>query len=214
MLRMGRERRPDGKGRPPSEPAYNAPDDSPPDVAFNLKALRRQQGLSLENLARLSGVSRAMLGQIETGKSVPTITLIWKIARALGVEVTDVIARRATVRQILIPRSKVRSITTSGQGFTLRTFVAGEFPVTFEFSEIEIAPEHREEVEPMTVGTRAILLVTSGEVELELEGEPLSRIAEGDAILFRADIAHSYFNPSALRAKGYLVAALQRNGKV
>ena len=60
-------------------------------VGTNLKEIRRVQGHSLDTLAAASGVSRAMLGQIETGKSVPTITLLWKVAAALGVQVAQLI---------------------------------------------------------------------------------------------------------------------------
>ena len=57
--------------------------DVPAIVGANLRRLRKAQGHSLERLAELSGVSRAMLGQIETGKSVPTVSLLWKVADAL-----------------------------------------------------------------------------------------------------------------------------------
>jgi DNA-binding XRE family transcriptional regulator len=50
-----------------------SPDELSIIVGSNLRRLRRRQGHSLERLAQLSGVSRAMLGQIETGK--PTINL-------------------------------------------------------------------------------------------------------------------------------------------
>jgi DNA-binding XRE family transcriptional regulator len=57
--------------------------DLAPVVGGNLRRLRTRRGLSLERLAQISGVSRAMLGQIELGQSAPTINVLWKIARAL-----------------------------------------------------------------------------------------------------------------------------------
>src|SRR5215813_8142085 len=54
-------------------------------VGRNLRRLRLERGLSLEALAKQSGVSRAMLGQIELGQSAPTINVLWRIARGLGV---------------------------------------------------------------------------------------------------------------------------------
>ena len=50
-----------------------------------LRRLRADRGLSLDRLAAASDVSRAMLNQIELGKSTPTIKVLWKIARALEV---------------------------------------------------------------------------------------------------------------------------------
>jgi transcriptional regulator with XRE-family HTH domain len=52
-------------------------------VGSNLRRLQTTPGLSLERLAHASGVSRAMLCQIELGQSTPTINTIWKIARGL-----------------------------------------------------------------------------------------------------------------------------------
>src|SRR5262245_61178060 len=65
-----------------------APDASPdlvPVVGANLRRLRTKRGLSLERLARVSGVSRAMLSQIELAYSAPTINVMGRIARALEV---------------------------------------------------------------------------------------------------------------------------------
>src|SRR5207244_6663512 len=63
----------------------DASTDLTPVVGANLRRLRVHRGLSLERLARASGVSRAMLGQIELGQSAPSINVLWKIARALDV---------------------------------------------------------------------------------------------------------------------------------
>ncbi|MES2933660.1 MAG: helix-turn-helix transcriptional regulator, partial [Pseudomonadota bacterium] len=56
-------------------------------VAANLARLRAARNLSLDALARLSGVSRAMLAQIESGRSVPSIRVLHRVASALQVSV-------------------------------------------------------------------------------------------------------------------------------
>src|SRR5579859_404207 len=75
---------PDEGGQWAYEVAHGAGDLAPV-VGKNLRRLRTQRGLSLERLSRASGVSRAMLGQVELGQSAPTINVLWKIARALGI---------------------------------------------------------------------------------------------------------------------------------
>ncbi|HTU64105.1 MAG TPA: helix-turn-helix transcriptional regulator, partial [Polyangiales bacterium] len=57
-----------------------APSDVLPAVAANLRRLRTRKGFSLERLARASGVSRAMLNQIELARSAPTVNVLWRIA--------------------------------------------------------------------------------------------------------------------------------------
>src|SRR6059058_1253462 len=81
----GRATAPKKASAPPSPPASVAGGDLTTVVGDNLRKLRAQRGLSLEKLAQQSGVSRAMLGQIELGQSAPTINVLWKIAAGLGV---------------------------------------------------------------------------------------------------------------------------------
>ena len=65
---------------PSNDPGIASEEDLAHVLGRNLRRLRTRQGLSLERLAKVSGVSRAMLGQIELGRSVPTIGLLWKVA--------------------------------------------------------------------------------------------------------------------------------------
>jgi Predicted transcriptional regulators len=50
-----------------------------------LKQLRQANGWSLTLAAARTGVSKAMLGQIERGESSPTIATLWKIATGFNV---------------------------------------------------------------------------------------------------------------------------------
>src|SRR6204780_995060 len=60
-------------------------------VAENLRQRRKARGMSLDDLARASGVSRAALSQIETRKTNPTVGVLWKIAVGLGVPIAELI---------------------------------------------------------------------------------------------------------------------------
>src|SRR5262249_43663480 len=54
-------------------------------VGSNVKELRTRRGYTLDVLAGLSGVGRQTLGQIELGRTVPSLGTLWKIARAFDV---------------------------------------------------------------------------------------------------------------------------------
>src|SRR5579884_4122473 len=60
-------------------------------VAENLRQRRKARSMSLDDLARASGVSRAALSQIETCKSNPTVGVLWKIAVGLGLPFAELI---------------------------------------------------------------------------------------------------------------------------
>ena len=62
-----------------------------PPVGENLKQERMKHHLSLGELAKASGISKAMLSQIESGKVNPTLVTIWKAAHALSIDVSVLI---------------------------------------------------------------------------------------------------------------------------
>ncbi|TMV70167.1 helix-turn-helix transcriptional regulator, partial [Thioclava sp. BHET1] len=64
----------------------NAKPDIHDRLAASLKAARRSKNLSLDAVAKLSGVSRSMVSQIERGESSPTVATLWNLTQALHVD--------------------------------------------------------------------------------------------------------------------------------
>ena len=82
--------------------------------------MRSRQGHSLERLSKLAGVSRAMLSQIETGKSVPTISLLLKVANALGVPIANLLVAPASRATVLLPKARAKTVIASNGRFASR----------------------------------------------------------------------------------------------
>ncbi len=62
-----------------------------PDIGGQIRARRQRQGLTLDGLAQRSGVSAAMLSEVERSVKNPTVKLAWQIARALGCSLTELL---------------------------------------------------------------------------------------------------------------------------
>ncbi|MFA8387530.1 MAG: helix-turn-helix domain-containing protein [Pelagibaca sp.] len=62
------------------------------DVGRRIRETRAVQGLSLEQLARLTGISAPALSLIETGKRDPRLTTLSRIADAMRVSLATIIA--------------------------------------------------------------------------------------------------------------------------
>jgi len=178
--------------------------DLTPIVGANLRRLRVKRGLSLERMAKASGVSRAMLGQIELGQSTPTINVVWKIARALNVSFSTLITARGSAGAKVIRRDRAKLLTSHDGSFTSRALFPFDEPRSVEFYELTLAGNALEVAEPHPPGTSENLVVTSGAVELTVNGEG-HRLDAGDAILFEADVPHAYRNVTARTATMYLV---------
>lgn len=60
-------------------------------IATRLLALRQAKGLSLAELAELSGVSKAMISKVERAQSSPTAVLLGRLAAGLGVSLAQLL---------------------------------------------------------------------------------------------------------------------------
>ena len=61
------------------------------ELGERLKEIRGNMGLSLEQVSALTGVSKTMLSQIESSKSIPTIATVFKIANGLKIKVDSLL---------------------------------------------------------------------------------------------------------------------------
>jgi len=178
--------------------------DLAPVVGRNLRRLRTQRGLSLERLSKLSGVSRAMLGQIELAQSAPTINVVWKIARALEVPFSALITSTGGSGTRLMRMAQAKRLTSHDGTFISRALFPFDSPRRAEFYELRLAARATEKADAHQPGTVENLVVTQGAVEISVVTER-HQLAQGDAILFEADVPHVYHNPGDVEAVMYLV---------
>lgn len=182
-------------------------------VGESLRDIRRRQGHSLDSLALASGVSRAMLGQIETGKSVPTITVLWKIGDALGVPVAQLISDLDAPQFVIARRSEARTVTSSSGRYETRPIAASDDLAGVVFDEIRISPGHSEVIAEKRGSARASLVVASGSIEVAFGDEAPTVLGEGDTIFYSTAVRHVLSNTGDGDAILYLVVTPQRNGR-
>lgn len=178
--------------------------DLAPVVGKNLKRLRTERGLSLERLAQSSGVSRAMLGQVELGQSAPTINVLWKMARALDVPFSALITSSASSGAKVLRSEAAKRLMSSDGSFQSRALFPFDEPRRVEFYELKLAPKGSEKAEAHAAGTTENLVVARGAVEIVI-GAETHKLESGDAILFEADQPHVYRNAGPSEAVLYLV---------
>jgi transcriptional regulator with XRE-family HTH domain len=166
--------------------ATDPPSSLPVVIGGNLKRLRTRQGYSLEQLAKLAGVSRAMLGQIENGQSVPTILLLLKVADALEVSLAALVAVPATRSTTVLRRSKSKVINASNGRFTLRLLLPVDAGPRVEFYEARLAARHSEPLDAQPGGAKESFVILKGRVELTVGTEPPVALGEGDAAYVEA----------------------------
>jgi len=180
-------------------------------IGENLRRFRGQKDLSLEKLARTARVSRAMLGQIELGKSAPTITILTRIAAALDLPVTAFLTRQPAPRVTVLPLTDSQLLHTGGGDLISRALFPFSRERKVEFYELRLAEGCDYRSEAHAPATTENLVVSAGHIEIEV-GEERFRLGSGDAIFFAADVIHSYRNVGTEPATAYLVMTYPENG--
>jgi transcriptional regulator with XRE-family HTH domain len=194
------------KGGPPErEPSKESVHgEESPDVSSAMRQLRSERGLSLDKLAHESGVSRAMLSQIELGRSTPTITVLWRIARALGVPFSSLLGGSAPEDPLVFRSGRAKLLKSADGSFSTRALFPLDQPHAAEFYELRLAPRGVEQADAHAPGTTENLVVTAGVIEISVGGATLE-LRTGDATYFQADVPHEYRNTTAHEAVAYLV---------
>jgi transcriptional regulator with XRE-family HTH domain len=171
-------------------------------ISLSLKRLRADQGWSLEKTAQETGVSKAMLGQIERGESSPTIATLWKIAAGFDVSLTALLEPAAPngIDASLCSSPLVRSANqVRHQPAQNSMLVAPLFPydsqLKFEWLELTFIPGYEQYSSAHIAGVVEHIVVIKGSIELLLD-EQWQTFYEGDAIRFNADKPHGYRNTS------------------
>lgn len=173
-------------------------------VGKNLRKLRDARGLTLDALANLSGVGRTLLGQVELGRTAPSVGLVWKLARAFDVPFSTLLATNEEVRTTVLRSANANRLEDQDGRFASRALFPLHSRPTAEFYQLYVAPHSREDAQAHQPGTRENLVVSAGTLDLVVNGEQF-HLETGDAIVFSADVPHSYINAHKEACTVYLV---------
>ena len=154
-------------------------------IAARLKQVRSELNLSLDKAAMLTGVSKAMLGQIERQESSPTIATLWKIATGLKVSFSSFI-NHTPPSELLEDKGIIHD--PNMQVTTL-------FPYTpdkgFEVFEITLMKLHEQHSSAHQVGVTEHIHVLEGKLAV-MVGNQWTSVDVNEQFVFAADQAHRY----------------------
>jgi transcriptional regulator with XRE-family HTH domain len=162
-------------------------------VSENARRLREEKRLTLDEAARLTGVSRSMLAQIEKGDVNPTISMVWKIANGYKVSFTSLV-EPARERPVLLRGDDAPILEEDGERYRNCPAFPFDGERGFETYRIVMLPGGALEAQPHLPGTEEYVTVFAGEAEIGLPGETY-RLRTGDSLRFPADQPHRYRNP-------------------
>ncbi|MBI2717239.1 MAG: helix-turn-helix transcriptional regulator [Rhizobiales bacterium] len=172
-----------------------------------VRTLREQSDLTLDQLSKLSEVSRAMLSQVERGGKSPTIGIAKRIAHGLGASFSALVGDESASRRTLaIVRKEQRQVfrdpETGFERYLLSPFVAG-MPVEVVLHRLP-AKTSTGKLPPYPAGVTKHVVAARGKVIVGVENEEIT-LEEGDTLYFEATTEHFFENRTSKTSEYYLI---------
>lgn len=78
-------------------------------VGRNLRRLRLALGISQEELAYRAGIDRVYMSELERGRRNPSLLVLTRLAKALGVTLNDLVSAEASAKALPenLPRGRI-----------------------------------------------------------------------------------------------------------
>ena len=174
-------------------------------VGERVRAMRREQDLTLDDLAGRSGVSRAMISKLERGEKNPTLVVAAKVAEGLGVSLSQLLGTEDKREVILVPRERRMAMRDPETGFERQLLSPSFGGRGIEFVR-NIVPEGSTsgEFPPHRRGVTEYVVVERGRLRAVIGGDE-HLLEEGDALYFEADVPHRFVNAGDAECSYYLV---------
>jgi len=176
------------------------------DIGPHIQRLRKERRMTLDDLARASGVSRSMLSQVERGQANPTLATVWALADAFGIGVSELIDQGPERAIEISPASQIPEMRSDDGGCVIRVLSPGDSVGRLEWYELTFRPRSVLASEAHARGSREHLTVLDGTLTVHLEGHH-SEVAAGATARYPVDSAHAIENASDRPARALLIVA-------
>ncbi|WP_343710560.1 XRE family transcriptional regulator [Mycobacterium sp.] len=168
-----------------------------------LRAVRRQRGLTLENLAEQTGLTKSYLSKIERRRSTPSIAVAIKLARALGVDVAQLFSDEPADAALTVDRAADRRRGRCRYA-ALAPGLLGK-----AMSPFVVRPTRTAAADPHPVHTgQEFVFVHTGTVELHY-GDRTVTLGTGDSAYFDASVGHRFRAVGPAPAEVVVVAHIE-----
>jgi len=184
---------------------------TPPPLGKNIMAIRKEQGLSLDELARRSGVSKAMLSQVEQHKTNPTIATLWKIAYGLDAGLEQLLGREGSPREVVSVNRRDEAVHLPSRDGKVDVQICSWLDMVedLEMYYLHFEPGGAVDSEAHFAKTEEIATVIKGQFRVGAGGHEVT-IKAGDTARYPADRQHVIQNLSRGKGELFLVVHFRR----
>jgi transcriptional regulator with XRE-family HTH domain len=174
------------------------------DLAGNLRRLRKERALTLDELSLKCGVSRAMLSKIERGVSTPTATVLGKIAAGFGIGLSRLVGGQVQRSSLMLTPGEQPLFRDPESGLERRSLspLFSDRSVDFALNVLPTGrsvsfPAHQDGVEEYLYVVRGALRVVVDDTEFN--------VLTGSMLFYSANAVHEFHNDGDDEAEFFIV---------
>ncbi len=173
-----------------------------------IKEIRKDKQMTLKILSEESGVSKAMLSQIESAKVNPTISTVWKIANGLKVDINE-LTKVVSVKTRNFTLTKKNEIIIADplegeEGIQIKDLTSMDMVENIEIFLMTFEKGSKLLSEPHFTGTEECLTLLDGTITVTA-GDNVIKMDKGDFLTYHSDIEHSIENTGENKAVVHMV---------
>ncbi|GAB5429461.1 MAG: XRE family transcriptional regulator [Devosia indica] len=179
----------------------------PPKIGPTVQRARKARGLTLEQLATKSGVSKSMLSQIERGEANPTFAVVWSLTQALDIDFATLAggAGATSAEQIEVTSRSLTPEIRSPDGLCrLRILSPPRLAGQTEWYELEMQPGAALVSDAHAAGSFEHYTAMSDGFTVKSGGVE-ALLHKGETARYAVDVPHTIRNDSGEIARGFLV---------
>lgn len=177
------------------------------DIAERVKRWRLDAGLTLQAVSDRSGVSASTVHKIENLQTVPTISVLLKVAHGLGRQPHELFGHEdATPRTAAVLRAEDRKVVSARPGALLEQAAGGIDQADVDLWRVTHPPGSGSRVEPdspaLSYHGEVVILVEAGRLRVTV-GDEEHDLAPGDTLHFKTKTPHFWHNHGTETASAY-----------
>ncbi len=176
-----------------------------------IRSLRLKRGFTIQDVANVTGLSKALISQIENEVVIPPVATLLKISRALDVHIGYFFQEDEEEPKIEVVRKEERKKVK-------RRFPRGKDPLSYSYESLSFRKSEKhmepflvefdsdidEDVPTLSHGGEEFLYLLEGELEFRTS-EGVIKLQPGDSLYFDSQIPHAFRGIGKKKARAIVV---------
>lgn len=175
-------------------------------IARTLRREREAAALSVSELARRAGISKATVSQLESGAGNPSVETLWALGVALGIPFAVLVDQQQNA-PTLIRADELAGVPSSAAAYSATLLSASPPGARRDLYVITAEPGDPRRSDPHHAGTTEHVILVSGQARIGPVASPVL-LNPGDYLSYPGDVPH-LFDATVAGTRAVMISELR-----